>query len=80
MRTTVELPQDQVEALDRLSQEDRRACEAVIQAAVADYLEDDRKRRRALIEAGFGIWKDRGIDGLEYERAIRAEWDRDCDR
>lgn len=83
MRTTVELPQDQVEALDRMSEEDRRTCEAVIRAAVADYLEQqrsDRSDRRAAMEAEFGIWKDRGIDGLEYERAIRAEWDREWDR
>lgn len=80
MRTTVELPQDQVEALDRMSEEDRRTCEAVIRAAVADYLEQQRSDRRAAMEAGFGIWKDRGIDGLEYERAIRAEWDREWDR
>jgi hypothetical protein len=26
----------------------------------------------------FGIWKDRRIDGLQYERDIRAEWDRNA--
>ncbi len=77
MRITVELPQDQAEAIERLSENERRACEVLIQAAVADYLEEDRKRRWALLQAGFGIWKNREIDGLEYERAIRAEWDRD---
>ena len=25
----------------------------------------------------FGLWKGRGIDGLEYQRAIRSEWDRE---
>ncbi len=37
--------------------------------------------RNALIEKlkqpAFGIWKDRGIDGLEYQEAIRSEWDRE---
>ena len=79
MRMSLELPKDQVEAIDRLSEENRRTCEAVIQAAVAEFLEEDRKRRRRLMMAAFGIWKDRGIDGLEYQRAIRAEWDREWD-
>jgi hypothetical protein len=29
------------------------------------------------MSAVFGIWKHRGIDALEYERKLRAEWDRD---
>jgi hypothetical protein len=24
-----------------------------------------------------GLWKDRGIDGVDYQRALRAEWDRE---
>jgi hypothetical protein len=24
-----------------------------------------------------GLWKDRGIDGDEYQRMLRAEWDRE---
>ena len=31
------------------------------------------------LEVGFGLWKDYGIDGLEYQLKIRSEWDRDCD-
>ena len=30
-----------------------------------------------LKQPGFGLWKGRGIDGLEYQRAIRSEWDRE---
>lgn len=82
MRTIVDLPQDQAEAVERLSQDERRACETIIQAAVADYLndrdrfsEEGRAARRAAMMAAFGIWKGRGIDGLEYQRRMRAEWD-----
>lgn len=78
MRTLVDIPQEDLAALDLLSKAEKRSRAAVIRAAISDYLaEKDRQRRWALIETGFGIWKDRGIDGLEYERAIRAEWDRD---
>lgn len=33
---------------------------------------DDDER---LFKLGFGMWKDRDIDGVEYTRALRAEWD-----
>lgn len=36
--------------------------------------EADFKRSLA---AAFGSWKGHGIDGLEYQRQVRAEWDRD---
>lgn len=72
-----ELPEDQAKTISLMSEEHRRACEAAVQAAVADYLEQDRSRRKAALKAGVGIWKDLGIDGLEYQERMRAEWDRD---
>lgn len=78
MRILVDLPQDQIDALDRLSGAERKSRAAVIRSAVSDYLKDrDQADRKAAREAVFGIWKDRGIDGLAYQDAIRAEWERD---
>ena len=37
---------------------------------------DEADFKRAL-DAAFGMWKDRGIDGVEYQRELRAEWERD---
>ena len=67
-----------MEALDRLSVAERTSRAAIIRSAITDYLkEKDRQQRRKTLEAGFGIWKDRGIDGLDYQERIRSEWDRD---
>ncbi len=78
MRTLVDIPEKDLEALDSLSREEKRSRASVIRAAINDYLaEKDRLKRRAALEAGFGIWKDLGIDGLEYQERMRAEWDRD---
>ncbi len=78
MRTLVDLPAEQIEALDALSRAERRSRAAIIREAVSDYMKErDRAARRALIESGIGLWKDRDIDGLAYQEAIRAEWDRD---
>lgn len=57
-------------------------AEAVRQA-VAGLLEREaaaeRAADKAAFDAVFGMWKDRDIDGLAYQRALRAEWDRPWD-
>ena len=35
-----------------------------------------QKRGSKAVAAAFGIWRDRPIDGLEYERQLRDEWER----
>jgi hypothetical protein len=39
--------------------------------------EQDRAEDEAAFKAAFGMWKNRGIDGVDYQRQLRAEWDRD---
>lgn len=29
------------------------------------------------LEAAFGLWKDQEVDSVEYQRKLRAEWERD---
>lgn len=78
MRTLVDIPKEDLEALDRLSKAERTSRAAIIRTAIADYIRDrEQAERRAAMEAAFGLWKDRGIDGLEYQERIRAEWERD---
>lgn len=78
MRTLVDIPKDDMDDLDRISRAERKSRAAIIRAAISDYLkEQKRSDRDAAFEAAFGIWKDRDIDGLEYQERIRAEWDRD---
>lgn len=78
MRTLVDLPQEQVDELDRLSKAERRSRAALIRAAIADYLKEHKRAdRKAAFDAAFGSWADIGIDGLEYQERMRAEWDRD---
>jgi hypothetical protein len=28
------------------------------------------------LEGSFGLWKDRGIDGVRYQEKLRNEWER----
>lgn len=47
-----------------------------IRRAISAYVERNRPPAK---HEGFGLWKDYDIDGDEYQRKIRAEWDREWD-
>ena len=71
MRTIIELPDDQLEALADLCRSDGISRAEAIRQAIAQYTRGRRSKARA---AAFGVWRDRPIDGLEYERQLRGEW------
>jgi len=72
MRTIVDIPASQLESLDRQCHlEGISRAEAVRRALTAHLA---RQSSRAASSA-FGLWRNEGVDGLEYERRVRAEWD-----
>jgi hypothetical protein len=44
----------------------------LIRQAVAGYL----AQNRAGLDESFGMWKGRGVDGVEYQQRLRKEWER----
>ena len=80
MRTIIDLTDEQIKRLAEYT-----AChgvsraEAVRRAVDALTKETEAERRRRVLAETFGAWKHLGIDGLEYQRQIRAEWDREWD-
>ena len=80
MRTIIELPDEQVRALADYCARERISRAEAVRRAVSQLMDDpaqSKARRKAALEAAFGMWKDRGIDAVEYQRALRAEWERD---
>lgn len=71
MRTIVDLPERQIEALAKLSEKENTSRAAIIRLAIDDYIE----KHQAALSAAFGLWKDKPIDGLEYQERLRSEWD-----
>lgn len=71
MRTLIDLVDTQVEALDLAAKQEKRSRASLIREAVDDYL---AKRRATSADDAFGIWRDRNIDGLAYQRSLRDEW------
>ena len=71
MRTIVEIPDEQVPVVAKQCKRESISRAELIRRAIALYL---RHRGQQSAEI-FGLWKDRGLDGVEYQRALRAEWD-----
>ncbi len=73
MRTIIELPLAQLQALDTLCVREGISRAEAIRRAVAEHLE----RHRADAAGAFGIWRARRIgDSVRYQRRLRQEWDR----
>lgn len=71
MRTIIELPEDQLEALDALCRRDSISRAEAIRRAVGAMIQSRRPAER---ERAFGLWRGRGEDGLAYQRRARNEW------
>lgn len=73
MRTIIDLPEEQIEALKLLAERENASRAELVRRAVADYL---AQRAGDGSDGAFGIWRRRGEEGLEYQTRIRQEWDR----
>lgn len=69
-RILVDLPQPCVEELNAIAAAEKLPRAEVIRRAVAAYVEQHRPSTADV----FGIWKKRGIDGVQYQEDMRSEW------
>ena len=72
MRTIIDLPQNQVDALAIISDREGLSRAELIRQAIALYLDSCSPEG----EDAFGLWKGRALDGRDYEDELRAEWQR----
>lgn len=81
MRTIVDIPEDQIKALDLIGKNQDVSRAELVRRAVDLYLAKEKKKTSAdAIDQYFGFLKDYpeafdGLDGVEYQEKIRAEWD-----
>jgi len=72
MRTIIELPGPQLDALDAWCRRDGISRAEAIRRAVAAAVGQQATAARS---AAFGLWRGRPRpDGLAYQRQIRREW------
>jgi hypothetical protein len=75
MRTIVEIPDEMVDALDRLRGREKVSRSQLIRQAIESFL-SLRKTSGLKDFPGFGSWGKTGKDGLDHQRRLRAEWPR----
>jgi predicted transcriptional regulator len=71
MRILADLEEAQIEALDQLAARSKTSRAALIREAIAAFLGARREQNSA---DAFGLWGERTVDGLAYERKVRSEW------
>jgi metal-responsive CopG/Arc/MetJ family transcriptional regulator len=74
MRTIIDLTEEQITALDRLRKQSHTSRAALIREAVEVYLAT-RSTKSLKDRPGFGAWKHKQLDGVKYQRRLRAEWE-----
>jgi len=72
MRTIVDIPEDQVEALKRLGERARLSRAELVRRAVAEYLQ---RQAPGPGDTAFGLWREQPLDALAVQDSLRAEWD-----
>jgi len=71
MRTLVDIPESDLRELSELGRRQGQSRAALIREAVGAYLAVRRQIRAA---DAFGLWGQKGTDGLAFQRQLRGEW------
>ena len=71
MRTIVDLPDEQIEALKRMSKTAQSSRAELVRRAIDEYL---ARHLPAQDDAAFGLWEKRKIDGVAFQDNARDEW------
>ena len=71
MRTIVDLPDKQIEALKQLGESAHSSRAELVRRAIDEYL---ARHLPATDDEAFGLWKKRKTDGLTYQERARDEW------
>jgi hypothetical protein len=70
MRAIITIRDDQVSLLAEACRRNDISRAEAIRRAIDLFL----KREVPGAEGAFGLWKDREIDGIEYQQSLRREW------
>ncbi len=71
MRTIVDIPQETLTQLDAWAAREKTSRAEIVRrllgAAVAE-------QDKGSLDKYFGVWKDRNMDGVAWQRELRDEW------
>lgn len=73
MRTIVDIPEQQIEALKSLGEQEGLSRAELMRRALAEYL---ARHQGEAGEAAFGLWRNQRREGVSYQDELRQEWDK----
>ncbi len=71
MRTLVDIPEDDLSLLNKISRERQISRAELVRTAISSYLEP---HRGAAEVSAFGLWRNTAEDGVAYQERMREEW------
>ncbi len=83
METMVDIPEDMIKRLDRLSETERRSRNELMHQALVPFLQSHEPKqlsleeRRGFLDQAFGALRGRVEDGQAFQDRMRSEWERD---
>lgn len=77
MRTIVEIPAEQIAALDSYCEEEKVSRAEAVRRAVSHFVpvKDEKPAASIKDDPAFGAWKDRKLEGVALQRELREEWE-----
>jgi len=76
-RTMLYLPHQLYKSCAAVARKEKKSLAALIREALTVYLQrNSAKGKWDSLQAGFGLWKDRDANGIEYENQLRSHWKR----
>jgi len=69
------LSDKQMDELDFIAKAQKKTRTEVIREAIEAYVSRKKSDESDNKKIVFGLWKDRDIDGLEYQERMRSEWE-----
>jgi len=80
MRRLVDIPDNLLAELTAFAHKEGISSAELMRRALDAYVSALKQKQdmaeQDTLEAVRGLWKDRNIDGVEYQRQLREEWDR----
>ena len=73
MRTIVDIPKQQIEALRTLGEQEGLSRAELMRRAVAEYLV---RHQGEAGTAAFGLWRNKPHNSVAYQEKMREEWDK----
>ncbi|MFW5802854.1 MAG: CopG family transcriptional regulator [Verrucomicrobiota bacterium] len=78
VRTIITIPKPDKEWLDRYSHMHHQSIAETVRQAIHCYqFQIESEDDDTVLRETAGLWRDRGKDGLVYQREMRDEWKRD---